>query len=158
MSQETATIREHARTTEKSGVLAGGLGGLLAGIVFGLMMQMTMPDVITVAIPALIGLSGALAGWVVHLLVSVVFGALFGVAVVIVDLENHTETWLGAAALGITYGIAIWVVAASLVMPVWLDLVGFPGAPPVPNFDVMSLVGHAVYGLVLGLGYSLFRY
>nr|WP_318247899.1 hypothetical protein [Saliphagus infecundisoli] len=40
-------------------------------------------------------------------------------------------------------------------MPVWLSTVGFPMAPPVPNFDPTSLVGHAVYGLVLGIGYAV---
>ena len=35
-------------------------------------------------------------------------------------------------------------------MPVWLGM-----AEMVPAFDPMSLVGHVVYGVILGAGYPL---
>jgi hypothetical protein len=53
-------------------------------------------------------------------------------------------------AAGVGYGVVAWVVLAALVMPVWLGAVGFPNAPPFPNFAVPSLLWHLVYGVVLG--------
>jgi len=41
-------------------------------------------------------------------------------------------------------------VFAAVVMPVWLQAVGFGAAPAVPNLNPQSLVGHVVYGVVLG--------
>ena len=158
MSQESATVSEPTETTQMSAPLAGGLGGLVAGIVFGLMLQVMMTDVITVAIPALYGLSGVLAGWVIHLFNSVVFGVVFGTAVATTSLDDYADSWGTAGILGVAYGVVVWIVAAGIVMPIWLDLVGFPGAPPLPNFNVMSLIGHAVYGIVLGIGYYLLHH
>lgn len=158
MAQESATVNERTGMTELSAPLAGGLGGLGAGIAFGLMLQVMMTDVITVAIPALYGQSGVLAGWVIHLFNSVVFGVVFGVAVATTSLDNYADSWGTAGILGVAYGAVVWIVAAGIGMPIWLDLVGFPGAPPLPNFNVMSLIGHAVYGIVLGVGYSLLHH
>jgi hypothetical protein len=42
-------------------------------------------------------------------------------------------------------------------MPVWLGTVGFPAAPPLPNFAVPSLLWHLVYGVALGLVYPAVR-
>ncbi len=42
-------------------------------------------------------------------------------------------------------------------MPVWLSAVGSPANPPLPNVNVMSLVGHVVYGAVLGVVYAALR-
>ena len=40
-------------------------------------------------------------------------------------------------------------------MPIWIGAV-LPMTPPVPNVNPMSLVGHVVYGGVLGLLYATF--
>jgi hypothetical protein len=40
-------------------------------------------------------------------------------------------------------------------MPIWVGAV-LPMNPPVPNINPMSLVGHVVYGGLLGLLYSVF--
>jgi len=140
-----------------NGSLAGALGGLVGGIAFGLLLQAMMSDVITVAIPALYGVSGLVAGWVVHLFNSVVFGVVFGAAMSTSWFAGYGDSYAGAGVLGLVYGVLLWVVAAGIVMPVWLDVVGFAGAPPVPNLDPMSLVGHLVYGVLLGVGYVAFR-
>jgi hypothetical protein len=37
------------------------------------------------------------------------------------------------------------------VMPIWLQTLGFPAAPPFPNFALPgSLPPHVVYGVLLG--------
>lgn len=134
---------------------AGGVAGLVAGVVFGAMLQMMMTPVIAVAIPALYGLSGLAAGWVIHLVHSVVFGLVFAVIVSTTSLRRFAEKWSTGAVLGLAYGVLVWIVAAAIVMPLWLGVVGFPEVPPLPNLNPQSLVGHLVYGLLLGVGYAL---
>jgi hypothetical protein len=127
---------------------AGTLAGIVAGVVMGVMLTTQMTPVIENAIPAMYGLSGGLAGWVVH----VSHGAVLGVAFAgVLDATSGGE-WSTArvAGVGLAFGVALWVVLAVLVMPAWLQAVGFAGAPSLPNVNVQSLVGHVVYGLVLG--------
>jgi hypothetical protein len=62
-----------------------------------------------------------------------------------------------STGLGVAYGILVWFVAAGFVMPVWLQSVGFAGAPPVPNLAPMSLVAHVVFGAILGAIYPIVR-
>lgn len=154
MSTETET---GAVTVERSKWFAGGAAGLVAGLVFGAMLQTMMPDVIAMAIPALYGQSGVAAGWVAHLFHSVVFGLVFVAITSATSLRRFAGTWSTGAVLGLVYGALVWVVAAGVVMPLWLDAVGFPQVPPLPNLNPQSLVGHLVYGLVLGAGYALVR-
>lgn len=143
--------RETRTTTESRTGIAGGISGLVAGIVMGIMLQMMMTPVIATAIPALYGVNGLTAGWIAHLFHSLVFGLIFAAVVVsIPSLREYVGTVTTSAGLGIAYGVIVWIVAAGIVMPLWLGAVGFPMAPPLPNFNPMSLVGHLVYGGILG--------
>jgi hypothetical protein len=42
-------------------------------------------------------------------------------------------------------------------MPVWLDVVGSPASPPLPNFAPPSLLWHVVYGAVLAAVFVVAR-
>ncbi|WP_394338818.1 hypothetical protein [Halorussus rarus] len=42
-------------------------------------------------------------------------------------------------------------------MPLWLGAVGSPASPPFPNVNVQGLVGHLVYGLVVGAAFPYVR-
>lgn len=157
MASETVT---HERTsTESTTTLpawqAGLAGGLAGGLVFGAMMSMMMTPVIEMAIPAMYGIEGpaGLAGWFIHMSNSAILGVVFGVLVGASGLSGTGRV----AGAGLAYGVVLWVVLAAIVMPIWLGTVGFPGAPPLPNFNPMSLVGHGVYGLVLGGVYAALR-
>lgn len=135
---------------------AGAIGGLVAGVVMGGMLQMMMTPVITKAIPALYGMDGMVMGWVAHLFHSLIFGLIFaGIVMATPQLRGYADKVTTSTGLGIAYGVIIWVVAAAIVMPIWLSAVGFPGAPPLPNFNPMSLVGHVVYGALLGVLFPL---
>lgn len=65
-----------------------------------------------------------------------------------------------SVGLGIGYGVLTTVILAVLVMPLWLQAVGFPAAPPFPNVAVpgtiISTIGHIVYALPVSVGYALF--
>ncbi|MFC5133642.1 MULTISPECIES: DUF6789 family protein [Haloferacaceae] len=152
MATETATTTDVSTETGdwKAGV-AGGLGG---GLVFGAMMSMMTPGVLQMAIPAMYGIEGPAGaiGWAIHLSHGAILGVVFaGIA----DLKPGLGDSIGSSlGIGAGYGLLVWVALAVIVMPIWLGAVGFPGAPPLPNVGVESLVGHVVYGTVLGGVYS----
>jgi hypothetical protein len=123
-------------------VAYGIAGGLAGGVVFGLLMQM-MGMIAMVAM--LVGSEAAVVGWLVHLAVSAFIGATFGLLF---------GAWAGrippAALFGMGYGVVWWVLGALILMPAQLGM-------PVFMFDTtawQSLMGHLLYGLVLGLGFA----
>jgi uncharacterized membrane protein YagU involved in acid resistance len=123
----------------------------------GVLFSVLMPPVIENAIPALVGLSGGLAGWLVHMSISAMFGVVFAAALTQSRLAAVAETAGGVIGLGLAYGVILWVVAAGVVMPLWLSAVGFSSPPPLPNLASMGLLTHLVFGLVLGTGYHYLR-
>lgn len=129
----------------------GVVAGILAGAVMGALMVVQTPPVIEAAIPALWGLSGGAAGWTVHLSNSAMFGVAF--AAVARWYPGVVRGVQRTVAAGVVYGIVLWVLGAVLLMPVWLDAVGFASPPPLPNVAVESLVAHVAYGIVLGAVY-----
>lgn len=126
--------------------LGGVVAGLVAGAVMAAMLTAQSTPTIARAIPALYGLSGLAAGWGVHLVHSALFGVVFAGVADALDVTERTRT----LALGVATGVVIWAVGAALLMPAWLAAVGFPQAPPLPNVAVSKLVGHVVWGVVLG--------
>ena len=121
----------------------------------GAMLSMTNAPALEGAIPALYFLApppNGLAGWVVHMSHSAVLGVVF--AAVMGALGRFSDSVGATIGIGAVYGVVLWAVLAALVMPVWLGALGFPAAPPVPNFALPgSLPAHVVYGVVLGAIY-----
>lgn len=157
-----AETHEHGESTRSIADgqtwVAGAISGLAGGIVLGLMLQLMMTPIIAMAIPALYGASGIVAGWIAHLFHSLVFGLVFaGIVTSSSTLSGYANRVSSSLGLGIVYGVVLWIVAAAIVMPIWLGVVGFPAAPPLPNFNPMTLVGHVVYGAVLGVLFPLVR-
>lgn len=148
---QTATVGRTGADNWKGGAVAGLAGGAAMGV----MLAAMMPPVIEHAIPALYGLDGAFAGWTIHLFNSAILGVVF--AALAGALPGYAETRLGSVGFGVVYGVVLWVLLAALLMPVWLSAVGFPNAPQFPNVDPMSLVGHVVYGAILGAVYPSVR-
>lgn len=142
----------------------GVLGGLAGAAVFGLLMWTMTPEVIEEAIPALYGVDEtAVFGGAIHLIHGVVLGISFGAIVsrdAVTDLVEREPTLSGlgpgvrTVAAGVVYGLALWVLLPVIVMPLWLGAVGFAGASTFPNVAIENLLGHAVYGLVLGAVYA----
>lgn len=148
MASETATSADVQTKTGLEPWQAGVAGGIAGGVAFGLLMAAMAPEMLETMIPSMYGLEGGLAGWVVHLSHAAVLGVVF--AAILVAAGRPTVSLAAGAGAGVAYGIVLWAVLAVVVMPVWLGM-----AQMVPNLDVGSLVGHAVYGLVLGIGYAL---
>lgn len=125
-------------------IVAGIIGGLLGGVLFGAMMHaMGMMEMVA----QLAGSEAVAVGWIVHLTISAVFGVLYAIVLGPVSMSS------GAAALsGAVYGIVAWVVGALVVMPLWLGMSEMVFV--VGQDQVMSLVGHVMFGVVLGLTYA----
>lgn len=94
-------------------------------------------------IASMVGSSSAVVGFGVHLMISVLIGlgltVLFG---------NRFLTGYGRGALtGFGYGSIWWVLGPLMIMPVMMGM-------PLFALDLaalMSLMGHMVYGVILGL-------
>lgn len=158
MSQETQT-ETTAASTGLTDWQAGVVGGLVGGVVMGAIIWIMNPAVIAGAIAGLYTLQGsAIAGWVAHLAHSAILGAIFAGIVSVGALSGYASRAGPSAVMGIVWGFVLWVVAAGLVMPLWLAAVGFPMAPPFPNWTLPgSLLPHLVYGVLLGVLYPVLR-
>ncbi|MFP5253795.1 MAG: DUF6789 family protein [Actinomycetes bacterium] len=120
----------------------GVVGGIAGGTVFGLLMQM-MGMIGMVA--QLVGSSSTATGWIVHLAISAFIGASFAVL-----LASLAKTLVPGALFGMAYGVVWWVLGALLIMPAQLGM-------PVLEINTtawQSLMGHLLYGLVLGIVFS----
>jgi uncharacterized membrane protein YagU involved in acid resistance len=128
-------------------VAAGATAGLVAGIPLGIIMQVTdvMPMVADLISDPSTGL-----GWLVHLFNSALFGAIFAVLF---------ARWIArpgvAIGLGLVYGIGWWVLGALVIMPAWLGMNEM--IFQVGGNQWWSLLGHLLYGLLLGTLYALIR-
>lgn len=153
MASETETTADVRTRLARPPWQAGIIGGLLGGIVFGVMMTMEMRMVMEMAIPGMYGLPAGLGiGWIMHLIHSAIFGLMFGVLMSMDALRDPLDGGLQVTAAGIVYGLAVWVVAASIIMPLWVNAMMDMGEP-VPNFMPESAMGHAVFGAILGIAY-----
>jgi hypothetical protein len=125
--------------------LAGIVGGLVGGVAFGILMQLTgmIPMV-----AMLVGSDSAGIGWLVHLVISAGIGAGFGVL-----LGAWATTMASSTGLGLGYGVVWWVLGGLLIMPAWLGM----GMFTFNTMAWMSLIGHLIYGLLLGVVYALVR-
>lgn len=145
MASETETaVRRETGTVDWTSAVLAGVG---AGIAMGLLIQFVMG--IMPIIGALYGVESLAAGWIAHLLHSVAFALVFAAVVSRPPLSEYAESTASIAGLGLAYGVVLWLVAAAIVMPIWMGLVGLP-SPGVPNVNPQSLVGHLVYGALLG--------
>ena len=152
MATETAAAT--GVSTETGNWKAGVAGRLIGGLVFGAMMSMMTPGVLQMGIPAMYGIEGpaGAVGWAIHMSHGAVIGLGFAA---IASLKPDLVDSIGASlGVGAGYGLLVWLALAVIVMPIWLGAVGVPGAPPLPNVGVESLVGHVVYGTVLGGAYA----
>lgn len=122
---------------------AAGVGG---GIVFGIMMAM-MGMLPMVAM--LVGRSDIVTGWLVHLLISAAFGAVYGVTVLLFKLPSTTGMSVTAGAVA---GVVFWVAGALVAMPLMLGMSAMVLRIEQPQ--IMSLVGHILYGVITGVVFT----
>lgn len=140
------------------GVSSAGLGaalisGLVGGLAMGLLSQF-LSGLLPV-IGALYGVPDPLAGWVTHQFHSVVFALLFAAGYT--QLRGRVSSgWRPTGALiGALWGGLLWLVAAGIIMPLWLQLVGVSAV--LPNLTGIGLLTHLVWGVTVGVLYAPLR-
>ena len=131
-------------------IRSGVVGGLLGGALFGVMMaQMgTLP-----MIGKMVGAPSAVIGFLVHLLISVLIGATF--AVLFHRVIRNRPAGLG---YGLAYGGLWWLLGPLTLMPLFMGMglgVNWTAVAAAKMFP--SLIGHLVFGGILGLTYSWLR-
>lgn len=143
---------EQAPESNRPGVRSESLrnaavAGVVAGVAMGLILQTFTGEMGIIG--ALYGIQTNVVGWITHLFHSVVFGTVFVAAATVDSLNHYAESLSGTVTLGILYGVLLWLVAAGVVMGVWLNLVGIPAS--IPNLGIVSLIGHTVWGALIGI-------
>lgn len=139
----------------RSNVVVGIVAGLIGGLVFGMMMSMMSaptPDGGSMNMMAMVGMivhSPTLAvGWLYHLFNSAVIGAIFGWL-----LGSRTTRYEAGLVWGALYGMIWWVLGGLILMPVLLGLPAFAPLTMMPMIAMASLMGHVIFGLVLGAAF-----
>ena len=125
----------------------GTYGGLAGGLIFGGMMGMMgmLP-----MIGSMVGQATATVGFAVHIVNSAIIGS--GFAIVLGRFVSGTGSGLGA---GLAYGGAWWVLGPLTLMPLFMGMgfgVNWNATAAVAMLP--SLVGHLIYGGILGVTYS----
>ena len=126
----------------------GVYGGLVGGVVFGAMMAMMgmLP-----MIGNMVGSPSAWIGFLVHMMISATIGGSFAV---LLDASGQR----GDVGSGLAYGVAWWMLGPLTLMPVFMgmglgvnwNVAGMTAAMP-------SLVGHLIFGAILGVTYRWLR-
>jgi hypothetical protein len=142
----------------KSKIGAGASAGVIAGIIFGIMMQMmTAPTPEGDRIPMMMMVAmvvrskSLIVGWLFHFGVSAFIGATFAWL-----FDRRISGYGSAAGWGVAYGFVWWVLGALVFMPIFLGMPAFAPLrmPPMRPVAMGSLVGHLIYGAILGAAYA----
>lgn len=134
-------------TVDRLALVVGA--SLVAGLVMGV-----ASDVLAGAVPVigtLYGVADPVVGWVTHQFHSLVFGLIY--AGILATAPRRLDAGhRGRIAVALAWALVLWLVAAGVIMPIWLRLVGVPAM--VPNLVGWSLFTHLLWGAVLGTVYS----
>ena len=149
--EDGAQSRQHG--LEPAALRDATVAALAAGVAMGIVFQ-TFANTIPV-IGSLYGVPSATVGWISHLFHSVVFGILFVAALRRPTLRDWLDSVPATVGAAVAFGLALSVVAAGFVMPLWLNAVGV--AAPLPRVFPAGVLGHLVWGGVLGGVYWLLR-
>jgi hypothetical protein len=136
--------------------------GLVGGVVFGMMMHMMsaptpdggqMPMIAMVG--QILGSPTVGVGWAYHLFNSAVIGAIFGWL-----FDSRVHGFGSGLAWGAAFGFAWWIVGGLVLMPALLGMSPFAPLlmPPMRMVAIGSLIGHLIYGLMLGGAFAWLRY
>lgn len=143
-SQHAGARSPAAHTTLARRAAAGVVGGLAGGVVFGVLMAaMGMLPMIA----SLVGSGSAVVGLVVHLVISVLIG--LGLTVPFAGMLSGPAR---ASVIGLIYGALWWVLGPLLLMPAMMGMPVFM----INSGALMSLLGHLMYGIILGVSASAF--
>ncbi len=126
-------------------VVVGGLAGIVGGWVFGKWMAgMNVYPLIA----GLVNSDSYMVGMTLHFIIAVIIGVSFGLL-----FQRDVRGYGSNLGWGMAYGMLWWFLGPLTIMPLWL---GNPLNWSYENGSLLfgSLVGHIVYGLIVGLIYA----
>jgi uncharacterized membrane protein YagU involved in acid resistance len=129
------------------GLKWGAYGGVAGGLIFGGMMGMMgmLP-----MIGQMVGQPSALVGFAVHMVNSVIIG--IGFSLVLGRLAKDLANGLTS---GLAYGAVWWVLGPLTLMPLFMGMgLGVNWNATAAVAMLPSLVGHLIYGGILGFIYA----
>jgi len=126
-------------------LVVGGLAGIVGGWAFG--KWMAQVDFFPL-IAGLVGSESPAVGMALHFVIAVVIGANFGAL-----FQRDVRGFGSCLGWGLAYGILWWFLGPLTLLPI------LHGSPPDWSYQqggalFGSLVGHVIYGLLLGLVYA----
>ena len=149
----TTTSTPHRQYRSPWTALGRGAGaGLVAGVAFGLLIQFVLGRMVTIGALYTFGEPDLAVGWAAHVGNSLLFGGIFGLLVLSRRLGPYLARVPTAVAGGVGFGLVLYLVNIGLIWPLWLNSVGLGANLSVPYLPGLPLVGHLVYGTILGLG------
>lgn len=148
MATETAAVDESPNQVWFDATLAG----LAAAVPMGLVMHFGLGVMRFVG--ALYGVRTSLGGWALHVAIAVLFALVFAAVVSAEELAPYARSPVTGAALGVVWAMVLWLIAASIIQPIWSGAVT-PQNPAIPTVRPRTGGTHLIYGLVLG---SVFGY
>ncbi len=126
-------------------LVVGGVAGIVGGWAFG--KWMAQVDFFPL-IAGLVGSESPAVGMALHFVIAVVIGASFGAL-----FQRDVRGFGSCLGWGLAYGILWWFLGPLTLLPI------LHGSPPDWSYQqggalFGSLVGHVIYGLLLGLVYA----
>ncbi|SDK03395.1 hypothetical protein [Natronorubrum texcoconense] len=147
-------------------LVGGAVGGAIGSLLFGAVLWLVDPAIVTDAIPGIYGLEPVgTAGWAFHVAHGLILGTVFGLLVtrgpilgtITADVETGFLAAMGPGLrltlAGVVYGLAVWAFLPVIALTLWATVGG--GETGFPAFALESLVGHLLYGLLLGALFAL---
>ncbi|MCF6095200.1 DUF1440 domain-containing protein [Microaerobacter geothermalis] len=121
---------------------AGIVGSLIGGVVFGMLMAvMGMLPLIA----GLIGSESSTVGFITHMAISFIFGITF-------TIFAGVTKWNGIVS-GVVYGFILWFLFPFILMPIMMGSIEM--AFQFNSGNLLSLIGHLMYGLTTGIVYKI---
>jgi hypothetical protein len=124
-------------------VVVGGLAGMAGGWPFGKWMVQDFP-----LIAGLVNSDSVVVGMTLHFIFAVIIGASFGIL-----FQRDVRGSGSSMGWGTAYGLLWWFLGPLTILPIWqghqLDWSYQRG-----SLLFGSLVGHIIYGLIVGLIYA----
>ncbi len=131
---------------------AGAIAGVLATVLFTVAAE----PIGMISMMYGFGEDAVVWGWILHLLHGAFFGLVFAGLLSLDALKGQRGSTGGSTVIGLVFGVVIWLIAASIIMPLWVGITT-PMEPPVPNFQGMSFIAHSIFGIALGALYPVLR-
>ncbi len=126
----------------KYGIYSGLAGGLVFGGLMGMMGMLPM-------IGNMVGIPSATAGFFVHMVISAIIGAKFAVLLGWVASGGR-----GGLGPGLVYGLAWWMLGPLTLMPFFMGMgLGVNWNVAAMGQAMPSLMGHLIFGAILGVTY-----